>query len=358
MIIDRSGFKGTPYSNNKTDESFEIYGHRKTDVEFTRYVHALLDQLLPNLKRDLYELVDGEKPNADAEPGPEKSPMFPGSVKMHREANTSEPNGALLIKNSFNRSDLANVSSDIDLDMKYSDATVINKSNGMVTEGQARLIEQLNFGEPIQSKNGTAVTMMNVTFASYVTLLEVTSNRRSFLEDEELEDVNIHTFVKLAVPKSDIEFRVKKQSDQGSPNDRSNSSGTFTDHPEANTTGTLLSGQRRTRRGITSTLANLLDGVIQKFLDSSVKKTLTIFEKKVIGINVKGEITVSVESIRTLHKYKDYKIDLDLTLRFGASIRVKLLDDSIPSSQIRSGRSSKKTLSGEGITFVSVLAFF
>ena len=355
MIIDRSGFKGTPYSNNKTDESFEIYGHRKTDVEFTRYVHALLDQLLPNLKRDLYELVDGEKPNADAEPGPEKSPMFPGSVKMHREANTSEPNGALLIKNSFNRSDLANVSSDIDLDMKYSDATVINKSNGMVTEGQTHLTEQLNFGEPIQSKNGTAVTMMNVTFASNVTLLEVTSNRRSFLEDEELEDVNIHAFVKLAVPKSDIEFAVKKPSDQGAPNDRSNSSGTFTDHPEANTTGTLLSGQRRTRRGITRTLANRLDDFIQK---SPVKKTLTIFKKKVIGINVKGEITVSVESIRTLHKFKDYKIDLDLTLRFGASIRVKLLDDSIPSSQIRSGRSSKKTLSGEGITFVSVLAFF
>lgn len=353
MIIDRSGFKGAPYSNNKTDESFEIYGHRKTDVEFTRYVHALLDQLLPNLKRDLYELVDGEKPNADAEPGPEKSPMFPGSVKMHREANTSEPNGALLIKNSFNRSDLANVSSDIDLDMKYSDATVINKSNGMVTEGQTRLTEQLNFGEPIQSKNGTAVTMMNVTFASYVTLLEVTSNRRSFLEDEELEDVNIHAFVKLAVPKSDIEFTVKKPSDQGAPNDRSNSSGTFTDHPEANTTGT----QRRTRRGITRTLANRLDGSIQKFLNSPVKETLTIFEKKVIGINVKGEITVSVESIRTLHKYKDYKIDLDLTLRFAAR-RVKLLDDSIPSSQIRSGRSSKKTLSEVGITFVSVLAFF
>ena len=50
----------------------------------------MLTQLLPTVERNLYERVDGEKPDPDSEPKPEKSSMFPGIVKMHREANLSE----------------------------------------------------------------------------------------------------------------------------------------------------------------------------------------------------------------------------------------------------------------------------
>ena len=84
----------------------------------TRYARAMLTQLLPTVERNLYERVDGEKPDPDSEPKPEKSSMFPGIVKMHREANLSE-NDEFFIKNKFNRSDVINMASDIDSDFCY-----------------------------------------------------------------------------------------------------------------------------------------------------------------------------------------------------------------------------------------------
>ena len=44
--------------------------------------------------------------------------MFPGIVKMRREANTSK-NDELFIKNKFNRSDVTNMTSDIDSNFCY-----------------------------------------------------------------------------------------------------------------------------------------------------------------------------------------------------------------------------------------------
>ena len=81
---------------------------------------------------------------------------------MHRVAQTSDKD-AVFINNRFNRSDLVNFTSDIDMDMTYNDLASINKSNGMVTESHAFLSEQLKFGEPIRTKTGPNVTMLNVS---------------------------------------------------------------------------------------------------------------------------------------------------------------------------------------------------
>jgi len=53
-------------------------------------VCGILDQLLPALKRDLYEDVDGQKFASGSEPSPENSPLLPGDVKVHRKADTSD----------------------------------------------------------------------------------------------------------------------------------------------------------------------------------------------------------------------------------------------------------------------------
>ena len=48
-------------------------------------------------------------------------------------------NEKLLIRNRFNRSDISNMTSDIDLDMSYADSSVRDKSNGVVTKGEVHL---------------------------------------------------------------------------------------------------------------------------------------------------------------------------------------------------------------------------
>ena len=48
----------------------------------------------------------------------------PSSMKMHRQANTSDKD-TVLIKNHFDRSDFVNMSSEIELDMDYSNVALI-----------------------------------------------------------------------------------------------------------------------------------------------------------------------------------------------------------------------------------------
>ena len=114
-FFNRCDVKKTAKFTN-ADESFELYGNRKSDEELTRYarailtqllptvernfyksdeeltryVRALLAQLLPTVERNLYERVDGAKPDPNSEPKPEKSSTFPGIVKMHRVANSGK----------------------------------------------------------------------------------------------------------------------------------------------------------------------------------------------------------------------------------------------------------------------------
>ena len=270
--------------------------------------------------------------------------MFPGIVKMHREANTSE-NDEILIKNKFNRSDVTNMTSDIDLDMSYADSSVLNKSNGMVTEGEVHLTEQLNFGEPVQFKNGSTVSVMKVSFTSKVTLLNDEKSRRSYLEDEELADVDVRDFVKLMAPNSDQKFNVTAPEREAlnEPSADSNAMNITStgenDERDTNSTTESHDSRHRSRR---------LIGFLQKTLNNPQTVTFTLFEKKVIGINTKVKATVRIESIKKLYYLELDKTELDLTLQLGASVRVPFLRGSIDTT-----KKNTKRINGGNIKVVS-----
>lgn len=341
LFFNRSKAKKTPKST-KADESFELYGNQKLDAELTRYARAILTQLLPTVERNLYERVDGEKPDPNSEPKPENSSMFPGIVKMHREANTSE-NDELLIKNKFNRSDITNMTSDIDLDMSYADSSVLNKSNGMVTKGEVHLTEQLNFGEPVQFKNGSTVNMMNVSFTSKVTLLNDEKSRRSFLEDEELADVDVRDFVKLMAPNSDQKFNVttperEALNEPSADSNAMNTTSTGEDERETNSTTASHDSRHRSRRQI-----------FQQILNPPQTVTFTLLQEKVIGINVKVKVTVRIESIKKLFYVELDKTELELALQLGSRVTVPFLRHSIDTTK----KEILKRLEGGTIKVVS-----
>ena len=328
--------------STKADESFELYGNQESDADLTRYARAILAQLLPTVERNLYERVDGQKPDPNSEPKPEKSSMFPGIVKMHREANTSQ-NDKLFIKNKFNRSDVTNMTSDIDLDMSYADSSVLNKSNGVVTKGEVHLTEQLNFGEPVQFKKGSTANMMNVSFTSKVTLLDDEKYRKSYLEDEELADVDVRDFVKLVAPKSDQNFRVKTSEREAlnKPSADSNemNSTSADDERETNlTTAAHDSRHRRSRR----------QNFVQKFLNAPRKIPFTLFEKKIIGIDMKVKTTVRIESIKKLVNLTLDKTEVYLTLQLGGRVTAPLLRESINAT-----KKETKKINGKNIEVVS-----
>ena len=306
----------------KVDESFELYGNPEYDVELTRYARAILTQLLPTVERNLYERVDGQKPDPNSEPKPEKSSMFPGIVKMHRQANISE-NDELFIINKFNRSDVTNMTSDIDMDMSYADSSVLNKSNGVVTKGEVHLTEQLNFGEPVQFKKGSTASMMNVSFTSKVTLLDDEKSRRSCLEDKELADVNVRDFVKLFAPKSDQKLWVKtsKMEVLNEPSADSNAlniTSAGEDERETNLTTASHDSRHRSRRV-----------PFYRILDAPRKIKFTLFEKRVIGTNMRVETAIHIDSIKKLLSVQLHEIEWDLTLQLGSRSRVELLRYSI-----------------------------
>ncbi|PFX23800.1 hypothetical protein AWC38_SpisGene11603 [Stylophora pistillata] len=312
--------------STKAHESFELYGNQKYDAKLTRYARAILTQLLPTVERNLYELVDGKKPTPNSEPKPEKSSMFPGIVKMHREANTSE-NDELLIKNKFNRSDITNMTSDIDLDMSYADSSVLNKSNGVVTKGVVHLTEKLNFGEPVQFKKGSPAKSMDVSFTSKVTLLNDEKSRTSYLEDEELADVVVRDFIKLVAPKSEQKFRVKTSEREALNEPSADLTALYTtpageDERETNLTSASHDSRHRSRRGY-----------FQKILTAPQQTTFTLFKKKVIGVDVQVKTTVRIESIKKLYNLKLDKIRVDLTLQLGARVTRRLLRKSIDTTK-------------------------
>ena len=314
--------------STKADESFELYGNQESDADLTRYARAILAQLLPTVERNLYERVDGQKPDPNSEPKPEKSSMFPGIVKMHRAANTSQ-NDKLFIKNKFNRSDVTNMTSDIDLDLSYADSSVLNKSNGVLTKGEVHLTEQLNFGEPVQFKKGSTANMMNISFTSKVTLLDDEKYRKSYLEDEELADVDVRDFVKLIAPKSDQTFRVKTSEREAlngpsADSNEMNSKSADEDEQEANlTTAAHDSRHRRSHR----------QNFVQKSLDAPRQITFTLFKKKIIGIDMKVKTTVRIESIKKLVNLKLERTKLYITLELGDSITASLFRESIDTTK-------------------------
>lgn len=324
----RSEVKETSKST-KVHETFELYGNQKYDAELTGYARAILTQLLPAVERSLYELVDGEKPDPNSEPKPENHSMFPGIVKMHREADTSD-NDELLIKNKFNRSDVTNMTSDIDLDMSYTDSSVLNKRSGMVTKGEVHLTKRLNFGEPVQCKKGFSANMMNVSFRSKVTLLNHEKSRRSYLEDEELAYyVDFRDFIKLTAPKSSQKIRFQTSEREAPLNETSveltalNTTCAGKDGREINLTTASHNSRHRSRR----------QNLVQELLSAPRQKTFTLFKKKVIGIDIQVKATIRIESIKKLYHLKLDKTEVDLTLQLGASVTTPLLRESIDTTK-------------------------
>ena len=266
----------TMQKKNKTSKSFEVYWDHHTHEELLRLVYGILDQILPTVKRALYEDVDGEKPIGSSSLDPEDSHLLPGTVQMHRQANTSDKN-TVLIKNHFNRTDFVDLSNDIDLNLKYSESTFVNKSNGMVTESRSHFAELLNFGEPIHNNSGFGVSSMKITLHSHVSLME--SKYSIFTE---FERFCFHQFVKLVVPKSKAAFSVKENPDVVSNSSQAplNISSPSQPHNVTNPSGIL---PKRSRRAVTAVPWKKAGP-----LYLNIEHPFTVFEKKVIGINVKG----------------------------------------------------------------------
>ena len=194
------------------------------------------------MQRDLYEDVDGEKASGSNSPNPEESALLPGSVKMHRQANTLDHENVVVIRNNFKHADFVNFSSEIDFDLKYSDSAFIHKSNGMIIQSNASFSKQLNFGEPIHHDSGHQGKMVKIAMVSQVSLIELAN----YLEEGEFERARAHLFVRLSLPKSKVSY-------------------------SAQLTSTPLQRFRRS--------SNL-----------EVDHTVTLFEKKVLGITVKAVV--------------------------------------------------------------------
>ena len=308
-------------------ESFEIYGRRHSDKELVRHIYAILDQLLPTLKRDLYEDVDGEKVTDSHVMNPESSPLLPGSVKMHREANTTDGD-LILIQNHFDRADFLNMSSDIDLDLKYSDFAFINKSNGMVTESHAYVSEQLNFGEHIHFKDGVDASMMKITLTSHVSLLETDT---FYLGYAESQAVKYQLFVKLVVPKSNPTFSVKEQPRKPPGASKSSEMPPNASFPVHNTTNSSTTALKRSRRA-SSTIRRIWEEADPIYL--SVDKSFTLFEESVIGIDVKGEGIVWMEDSSGI----EVGIGLDLT--FGGTT-MRLISKTYKKNELEDGKGTQ-----------------
>lgn len=301
-------------------------------------MYGILEQLLPTVKRDLYEDVDGVKATGSKALDPEESLLLPGSVRMHREANTSDKD-AVAIKNHFDRADFVNLQSEIDLDLKYSDSALINKSNGMVSESRAYFSEQLNFGEPIHNKNGFDFTMMKITITSHVSLIET-----NYFGYAESQRVSFHFFVKLVLPKSNATVSVNENPSNLSSEVVSNSSHTPLNTPSprqqhnlTNPSSIPLGRSRRAAGGVPWEKAGSLD------------HSFTVFKKKVIGITVKGEGRIWMKD------GDDMKIGVSFSLSIGGKTIRDLLKEWYDKYQLATGRNSH-TSNRWGNTIVS--AFF
>ena len=243
------------------------------------------------MERKKYEHVDGEKTNGLNSLTPEESPLLPGSVKMHRQANTSDK-GTVLIKNHFDRSDFVDMSSEIELDMSYFDVTLINKSNGMVINSQAYLSVHLSFGEVLENKGGINETMMKGTVASHLSLIE--TERFSIAE---FESARILSFVKLEVETATT-FPVNKEDREEKSPTVSNSSQTSSNVSWStglsNSTNSSATSLRRSRRDYDNGVREIWEKAEAQYLN--VEHTIELFEKKVLKIDVKATAEYSVSS--------------------------------------------------------------
>ena len=281
-----------------------MYGHRHTNEEFLRLVYNILKQLLPTLQHDLYENVDGGKSSSVV---PEESPLLPGPVKMHRKADTSDKN-SVSIKNHFSREDFQDLPTEIDLDLKYSDHAFIDKSKGMITESHFNFTQQLNLGEPIHNKGGVNVSLMKVTLTSHISLTE-------FKDLTDTEKVSFPFFVKLVVPKNKATFAL---------HDRP--SGVF----NSSQTPLNVSSPSRSRRA-----AGYVPWREVGSSNFDFERPFTLFEKKLVGIDVKGEGMIWI------HDSDDMEIGVSFRLSIAGSTLPDILYQRYRRSEMEDGQSRK-----------------
>ena len=325
-------FRPTSSERNKTSESFEVFGPRHIHPDLLREIYSILEQLLPAVQRNLYEDVDGQKAADSNSPNHEESPLLPSSVKMHRKAVTSDKN-IVLIRNHFDRADLVNLSSEIDFDLKYSDSAFINKSNGMITESRSYFSEELNFGEPIHSNSSSDVRSLKVAMTSLITIIELPN----YFEQAESERVKVHLFVSLSLPRAKSTFSLKETRKVQTGRAVSNLTLTPSENPLVNQTlynsnnssSTLLTRSRRSTK-----------------LDFD--KTYTLFQKKVLGINVKAIARYKVQ--------EDVKVRETVVLYIGR-FDTTLFDRAYTWSQLKQQKPLRWSYSWSK-TFVSASSLF
>ena len=325
-------FRPTSSERSKTSESFEVFGPRDIHPDLLREVYSILEQLLPAVQRNLYEDVDGQKAADSNSPDYEESPLLPCSVKMHRQAVTSDKN-VVLIRNHFDRADFVNLSSEIDFDLKYSDSAFINKSNGMITESHSYFSEELNFGEPIHSNSSSDVRSLKVAMTSLVTIIELPK----YFEQAESERVKVHLFASLSLPKSKSTFSVKETRKVQTGRAVSNLTLTPSENPLVNQTynSTNSSSILLTRYRRSTNLA----------FDYSE----TLFEKYVLGITVKAIARYKVE--------EGVKVWGTVVLHIGENYDTKLIDEEFTWNQLQTQQPSRKSYSWS-INIVSASSLF
>ena len=298
------------------------------------------------MRRDLYEKVDGQKA---ADSKPEESPLLPGSVKMNREANTSDKD-VVFIKNHFNHLDFVNMSSEIDLHMKYSDFASINKSNGMISESHAHFSGQFHLGELIYSKGGFDVTMMKITLKTHVLLIET-----DFFGYAESEADKSHLSVKPLVSKTAAILSVYEDPAETPSN-------VLLSIQQNNSTNSSLAPLSRIRRG-NSVVAEVWQKAGPAKL--SVILPVILFQKKVLGIKIKGTAHVSVKDEKGLQievegklaigsksftvfnkTYKQNQLEEGKEIHVGSQLKIKIVSNCF-SFPIQLGEGIRRV--GEGV---------
>lgn len=272
------------------NSNIEVYGNHSTDQEHLRLVLSTTHQVFPTVEHKKYEHVDGETTKGSNSLVPEESPLLPGSVKMHRQANTSDKD-TVLIKNHFDRSDFVNMSSEMELDMDYFDVALINKSNGMIINSHAYLSVHLSFGEVLENKGSINETMMKATVTSHVALIETEQ-----FPITESESARFLSFVKLDVAsattlplKEDLEERFPSVS-----NSSQTTSNLSLSTGLSNSTNSSAISRKRSRREFDNGVREIWAKAEAQYLN--VEHTIELFEKKVLKVDVKATAEYSVSS--------------------------------------------------------------
>ena len=238
------------------------------------------------MRRDLYEKVDGKET-----PGlkPEESSMAPGSVKMHREANTSDKD-SVLIKNHFTRADVPGISSEVDLDLKYADSAVIKKSNGMVSESQVYFSEQLNLGEQIRGESGFDVTMMKITVKSHASLIETL-----YFGYNDSQAASFQLFVRLIVPKQEAASLLSVNGTE------SQTSSNVSESSEEQIAAPLQRSRRSVYQNVSNANASLIAEIWRRIgpVCLNVKNASTLFNRRILGVRVRviSHLSVHIDEV-------------------------------------------------------------